>query len=49
VDYGNFILEEELGPAESGPPQYLFTNDFIDKLAWVLRPYTDSKIDEAIE
>jgi len=44
VHLGNMIVEEELDPAESGPPQYLFTNDFIDKLAWVLRPYTDSKI-----
>jgi hypothetical protein len=51
VHHGTFIVEEELDPAESGPkskPQYLSTNYFIDKLAWVLRPTTDRRVEEAI-
>ena len=50
VHHGTFIVEEELDPAESGPkskPQYLSTNYFIDKLAWVLQPTTDRKVEEA--
>jgi hypothetical protein len=46
--YGNFILEEEPDPAESGPPRYLFTYDFINNLAWVLRPTTDPIVEAAI-
>lgn len=45
---GNMIVEEEIDPEESGPPRYLFTNDFINKLAWVLHPYTDPEVEKAI-
>jgi hypothetical protein len=48
VELGHMAYEEEPDPAESGPPRYLFTNAFIDKLAWVLGSYTDPIVEEAI-